>query len=57
MIYKNLIIVSSATGYLPMPGRPGDPHAYDLRTGGAGVAEPGWCPIREQPGADGWKGP
>ena len=33
VIYKNLAIYAGATGFLPIPGRPADPHAYDLRTG------------------------
>ena len=33
VIYKNLAIFAGASGFLPPPGRPADPHAYDLRTG------------------------
>ena len=33
VIYKNLAIFAGATGFLPPPGRPADPHAIDLRTG------------------------
>lgn len=32
IIYKNLIIVSGASGFLPEPAQPADPHAIDLRT-------------------------
>jgi quinoprotein glucose dehydrogenase len=33
VIYKNLIITTGATGFLPTPAQPSDPHAHDLRTG------------------------
>ena len=33
VIYKNLLILSDASGFLPYPVRPADPRAYDLRTG------------------------
>jgi quinoprotein glucose dehydrogenase len=33
VIYKNLAIFAGATGFLPVPGQPAGPHAYDLRTG------------------------
>ncbi|HEX4636761.1 MAG TPA: PQQ-binding-like beta-propeller repeat protein [Rhizomicrobium sp.] len=33
IIYKNLIITTAATGFLPPPAQPADPHANDLRTG------------------------
>jgi glucose dehydrogenase len=33
VIYKNLAIFAGASGFLPPPGRPADPHAIDLRTG------------------------
>jgi quinoprotein glucose dehydrogenase len=33
VIYKNLIILADASGFLPYPVRPADPRAYDLRTG------------------------
>lgn len=33
IIYKNLIITMGATGFLPPPAQPADPHANDLRTG------------------------
>ncbi len=33
IIYKNLIITAAASGFLPAPAQPSDPHANDLRTG------------------------
>ena len=33
VIYKNLIITTAATGFLPPPAQPSDPHANDLLTG------------------------
>ena len=33
IIYKNLIITAAASGFLPPPAQPADPHANDLRTG------------------------
>lgn len=33
VIYKNLIITAAASGFLPPPAQPSDPHANDLRTG------------------------
>jgi quinoprotein glucose dehydrogenase len=33
IIYKNLIITAAASGFLPPPAQPSDPHANDLRTG------------------------
>jgi len=33
IIYKNLIITAGASGFLPPPAQPADPHANDLRTG------------------------
>jgi quinoprotein glucose dehydrogenase len=33
IIYKNLIITTAASGFLPPPAQPSDPHANDLRTG------------------------
>ena len=33
IIYKNLIITTAASGFLPPPAQPADPHANDLRTG------------------------
>ena len=49
IIYKNLIITAGASGFLPPPAQPSDPHANDLRTGKLvwtarlipGTAEPG----------------
>jgi glucose dehydrogenase len=56
VIYKNLIIIASASGFLPSPGRPADVRAYDLRTGKLAwqnrlVPDPG------QPGAESWADP
>lgn len=53
VIYKNLIILADASGFLPYPVRPADPRAYDLRTGklvwiSRLVAAPG------QEGGDSW---
>lgn len=33
IITKNLIITTAATGFLPPPAQPSEPHANDLRTG------------------------
>jgi glucose dehydrogenase len=33
VIYKNLFITTAASGFLPPPAQPSDPHANDLRTG------------------------
>ena len=33
VVYKNLLILADASGFLPYPVRPADPRAYDLRTG------------------------
>jgi glucose dehydrogenase len=33
IIYRNLIITTAASGFLPPPAQPSDPHANDLRTG------------------------
>ena len=33
IIYKNLIITTAASGFLPAPAQPSDPHANDLRSG------------------------
>ena len=43
MIYKNLAIFAGASGFLPAPGEPADPHAIDLRTGKV-VWVRAWCP-------------
>jgi quinoprotein glucose dehydrogenase len=53
IIYKNLIIVSGATGFLPEPAQPADPHAIDLRTGKL-VWTTRLIPGSGQPGADSW---
>ena len=53
IIYKNLIIVSGATGFLPEPAQPADPHAIDLRTGKL-VWTTRLIPGPGQPGADSW---
>ncbi len=33
LVYKNYIILSNSSGFRDQPGVPGDPRAYDLRTG------------------------
>ena len=33
VVYKNMIVLSGASGFQPGPGTPADPRAYDLRTG------------------------
>jgi len=53
IIYKNLIIVSGASGFLPEPAQPADPHAIDLRTGKR-VWTTRLIPGPGQPGADSW---
>ena len=53
IIYKNLIIVSGASGFLPEPAQPADPHAIDLRTGKL-VWTTRLIPGPGQPGADSW---
>ena len=53
IIYKNLIIVSGASGFLPAPAQPADPHAIDLRTGKL-VWTARLIPGPGQPGADSW---
>lgn len=53
IIYKNLIIVSGASGFLPEPAQPADPHAVDLRTGKL-VWTTRLIPGPGQPGADSW---
>ena len=53
IIYKNLIIVSGASGFLPEPAQPADPHAVDLRTGKR-VWTARLVPGPGQPGADSW---
>src|SRR6201996_8757504 len=56
VIYKNLIIVAGASGFLPPPGRPGDVRAYDLKTGKL-VWQNRLIPDPGQPGADSWANP
>jgi quinoprotein glucose dehydrogenase len=53
IIYKHLIIVSGASGFLPEPAQPADPHAIDLRTGKR-VWTTRLIPGPGQPGADSW---
>ena len=53
IIYKNLIIVSGGSGFLPEPAQPADPHAIDLRTGKL-VWTARLIPGPGQPGADSW---
>jgi quinoprotein glucose dehydrogenase len=53
IIYKHLIIVSGASGFLPEPAQPADPHAVDLRTGKR-VWTARLIPGPGQPGADSW---
>ena len=53
MIYKNLIITMGATGFLPPPAQPGDPHANDLRTGKL-VWTARMIPGKGEPGGDSW---
>jgi quinoprotein glucose dehydrogenase len=53
IIYKNLIIVSGSSGFLPEPAQPADPHAVDLRTGKR-VWTARLIPGPGQPGADSW---
>jgi glucose dehydrogenase len=53
IIYKNMIITMGATGFLPPPAQPADPHANDLRTGkllwtARVIPGPG------EPGGDSW---
>ena len=50
VIYKNLIILGNATGFLPPPGRPADVRALDLHPA-TGLAK---SPVLDpgQPGAD-----
>jgi quinoprotein glucose dehydrogenase len=53
IIHKNLIIVSGASGFLPPPAQPADPHAVDLRTGKL-VWTARLIPGPGQPGSDSW---
>jgi glucose dehydrogenase len=56
VIYKNLAIFAGASGFLPPPGRPADPHAYDLRTGKL-VWTARLVPGPSTPEGKGWKDP
>ncbi len=53
IIYKNLIITMGATGFLPPPAQPADPHANDLRTGKL-VWTARVIPGKGEPGGDSW---
>jgi quinoprotein glucose dehydrogenase len=53
MIYKNMIITMGATGFLPPPAQPGDPHANDLRTGKL-LWTARIIPGKGEPGGDSW---
>ncbi len=53
VIYKNLIILADASGFLPYPVRPADPRAYDLRTGNL-VWISRLVPDLGQEGGDSW---
>ncbi|HEX2762158.1 MAG TPA: hypothetical protein VHM27_16665, partial [Rhizomicrobium sp.] len=53
IIYKNLIITMGATGFLPPPAQPADPHANDLRTGKL-VWTARVIPAANEAGGDSW---
>jgi glucose dehydrogenase len=53
VIYKNLIITTGASGFLPPPAQPADPHANDLRTGKL-VWTARVIPGKGEPGGDSW---
>ena len=53
IVYKNLIITMGATGFLPPPAQPADPHANDLRTGKL-VWTARIIPGANEPGGDSW---
>jgi quinoprotein glucose dehydrogenase len=53
MIYKNLIITTGGSGFLPPPAQPADPHANDLRTGKL-VWTARMIPGKGEPGGDSW---
>jgi quinoprotein glucose dehydrogenase len=55
IIYKNLIITTGATGFLPPPAQPSDPHANDLRTGKL-VWTARMIPAANEPGGNSWGG-
>ena len=56
VIYKNLAIFAGASGFLPPPGRPADPHAIDLRTGKV-VWTARLVPAPTDPNGKDWKDP
>lgn len=53
IIYKNMIITMGATGFLPPPAQPADPHANDLRTGKL-LWTARIIPGKGEPGGDSW---
>ena len=53
LVYKNLLILSSSGGFRRVPGAPGDPRAYDLRTGQL-VWRTRLIPAAGEPGGDSW---
>ncbi len=53
IIYKNMIITTGASGFLPPPAQPADPHANDLRTGKL-VWTARLIPAKGEPGGDSW---
>jgi quinoprotein glucose dehydrogenase len=53
MIYKNMIITMGATGFLPPPAQPADPHANDLRTGKL-LWTARIIPGKGEPGGESW---
>jgi quinoprotein glucose dehydrogenase len=53
IIYRNLIITTAASGFLPPPAQPADPHANDLRTGKL-VWTARLIPGAGEPGGDSW---
>jgi glucose dehydrogenase len=56
VIYKNLAIFAGASGFLPPPGEPADPHAIDLRTGKI-VWVSRLVPAPSDPNGKDWKDP
>jgi quinoprotein glucose dehydrogenase len=53
LIYKNYIILANSGGFRRVPGVPGDPRAYDLRTGEL-VWRTRLIPAAGEPGGDSW---
>jgi glucose dehydrogenase len=53
IIYKNLVITTAASGFLPPPAQPSEPHANDLRTGKL-VWRAQMIPGAGEPGGDSW---